>query len=138
MITMKGLHHVAICVTDLERSKRFYGGILGLTEIDRPRLHVQGAWYALASAQIHLIVHPSGHSRGTTAGIDIADPHVAFRIHDFAGAVAHLRAHGLTLLERPDNATPWKQVYFMDPDGNVIELNVDRDLDDAGNRVPAA
>ena len=138
MITIKGLHHVAICVTDLERSKHFYGGVLGLPEIDRPRLNVQGAWYALANAQLHLIVHPSGHVPVTTSGIDIADRHVALRIHDFTGAVARLRAQGLALVERPDNATPWKQAYFMDPDGNVIELNVDRESDDSGSRITAA
>jgi catechol 2,3-dioxygenase-like lactoylglutathione lyase family enzyme len=48
------------------------------------------------------------------------------RVSSYEAAVAHLRAHGLELLERPDNATPWKQIYFTDPDGNVIELNADR------------
>ena len=43
-----------------------------------------------------------------------------------------LRAHGLTMKESPVNVTPWSQIYVTDPDGNVIELNVER----AGRRNP--
>jgi glyoxylase I family protein len=126
MVGIEALHHIAVCVTDLERAKRFYGGVLGLTEIDRPRLGVDGTWYGLDNGQLHLIVHPPTRTlRGTTA-IDIADGHLALRVRDYDAAVAHLRASGVTLLARPQNATAWKQVYFTDPDGNVIELNADR------------
>ena len=34
MIRVETLHHVAVCVMDIERSKHFYGVILGLPEID--------------------------------------------------------------------------------------------------------
>ena len=126
MMTVKTLHHVAVCVTDLTRAKRFYADVLGLAEIDRPRLSVEGAWYELANGQLHLIVHaPTRTLRGTTE-IDPADGHLALRIGDYDAALAHLQKHGVELLERPHNATPWKQIYFTDPDGNVIELNVDR------------
>jgi glyoxylase I family protein len=120
------LHHVAVCVTDLARSKRFYADVLGLVEIDRPRLSVEGAWYGLANGQLHLIVHPPTRTLRGTTEIDIADGHLALRISDYDGALAHLRQHGVEILDRPRNATPWKQIYFTDPDGNVIELNVDR------------
>jgi hypothetical protein len=47
-------------------------------------------------------------------------------VSDFDRAVAHLRAAGVDCVERPDNMTPWKQVYVTDPDGNVVELNAPR------------
>jgi glyoxylase I family protein len=126
MITVNTLHHVAVCVTDLTRSKRFYREVLGLQEMERPQLSVEGAWYMLANGQLHLIVHPPNRTlRGTTV-IDAADGHLALRISDYEGALAHLRQHGIEVLDRPHNPTPWKQIYFTDPDGNVIELNVDR------------
>ena len=126
MLGITALHHVAVCVTDLERAKQFYGGVLGLREIARPRLGVDGTWYGLENGQLHLIVHPPTRTlRGTTA-IDAADGHLALRVGDYEQAVAHLGAHGVPLLERPQNATAWKQVYFTDPDGNVIELNAER------------
>ena len=37
VITIDSLHHLGICVTDLTRAKQFYGGVLGLRELPRPR-----------------------------------------------------------------------------------------------------
>ena len=126
MIGITSVHHVAVCVTDLERAKRFYEDVLGLQPIDRPTLSVEGAWYGLDNGQLHLIVHPPTRTLRGTREIDIADGHFALRITDFEGAAAHLRAHGVELIERPQNATAWKQLYFTDPDGNVVELNAER------------
>jgi glyoxylase I family protein len=126
MMTVTTLHHVAVCVTDLARSKRFYAGVLGLVEIERPTLSVEGAWYGLANGQLHLIVHPPTRTLRGTTDIDVADGHLALRISNYDEALAHLQTHGIKVLDRPHNATPWKQIYFTDPDGNVIELNVER------------
>jgi glyoxylase I family protein len=121
------LHHVAVCVTDIERSKRFYGEVLGLTEIERPAFPFAGAWYQMADGrQFHLIVHEHPRTLRGTLAIDLRDGHFALGIADFDRTVAHLRAAGVECIERPDNVTPWKQVYVTDPDGNVIELNATR------------
>ena len=127
MNVITSLHHIAVCVTNIARSKRFYGEVLGLKEIPRPAFPFDGAWYELADGrQFHLIVHePAQTLRGTT-DIDSRDGHVALGVADFDSAVAHLRAAGVECLARPDNITPWKQVYVTDPDGNVIELNAVR------------
>jgi catechol 2,3-dioxygenase-like lactoylglutathione lyase family enzyme len=47
--------HVALLVSDLERSQHFYGSVLGLEKIDRD-LRFPGAWYEVAGFQIHLMV----------------------------------------------------------------------------------
>ena len=127
MLDISSLHHVAVCVTDIERAKQFYGGVLGLKEIPRPPFPFGGAWYKLPDGrQFHLIVHERPRTlRGTTA-IDLRDGHLALGVADFDRAVAHLRAAGVDRVERPENVTPWKQVYVTDPDGNVIELNAPR------------
>jgi len=124
MVELTSLNHVAVCVTDVERSKRFYGGVLGLKEIARPPFPFEGAWYELADgSQFHLIVHENPLTLRGTTGIDLRDGHLAFGVEDFDGAVAHLQAAGVECVVRPENVTPWKQIYFTDPDGNVIELN---------------
>jgi len=52
-----GLHHVALPCADLERSRRFYVEVLGLTEISRPSLPVAGVWFRVGDRQeLHLIV----------------------------------------------------------------------------------
>jgi catechol-2,3-dioxygenase len=33
-------------------------------------------------------------------------------------------------VESPRNMTPWAQIYVTDPDGNVIELNAERQAGD--------
>lgn len=126
-LAIEGLHHTAFCVTDLERARRFYDEVLGLAEIERPDFPFGGAWYRLGDGrQLHLIVHERPLTLRGTGAIDARDGHIAFRIADYDAALAHLRAHGVECLERPGNVTPWKQLYVTDPDGNIIELNVDR------------
>jgi len=127
MLRITALHHAAICVTDAERSKRFYREVLGLKELDRPAFPFGGAWYDLGDGrQLHLIEDAQALTlRGTTA-VDARDGHLALRVADYDAALAHVRAHGIECIERPDNVTPWKQLYVADPDGHIIELNVER------------
>ena len=93
----------------------------------RPAFKMAGAWYELGDGGLlHLILHPNPRTLRGTRDVDIFDGHLAFRIADYDGALAHLRAHGIACVELPQNATPWKQLFFTDPDGNEIELNVER------------
>lgn len=127
---IEGIHHTAVIVTDVERAKRFYGGVLGLNEVPRPDFGFDGAWYRVGVDQeLHLIVHPEARTlRGTTA-IDGRDGHFALRVGSYARTLERLGAHGIPCRALEDNPTPWAQIYVTDPDGNVIELNVERRLD---------
>ena len=125
-MTVETLHHAAVTVTDIERARRFYAEVLGLREIPRPPFDFEGAWYAVGDRQLHLIVHPPSRTRRGTAAIDPRDGHLAFRVSDYEQTLAHLKARGVAVVEHPENRTPWAQIYITDPDGNVIELNVER------------
>jgi glyoxylase I family protein len=121
------LHHVSVCVTDLTRARHFYGEVLGLRELARPDLGFPGAWYAVGTTQeLHLIVHPPSKTMRGTPEIDGRDGHFAFRVASYEDTLARLRRYGVALIESPRNATPWAQIYVADPDGNVIEFNVER------------
>lgn len=127
---VQSLHHVAVCVTDVARAKHFYGAVLGLPEVPRPTFDFGGAWYELGGRQLHLIVHlPTRTLRGTTA-IDTRDGHLALRVGNYQHTLDHLRRHGVACVESPRNMTPWAQIYVTDPDGNVIELNAERQAGD--------
>src|SRR3954462_370387 len=124
---MLSLHHVSLCVTDLERARHFYGAVVGLRELPRPDLGFPGAWYAVGDSQeLHLIVHPPSKTRRGTTEIDGRDGHFAMRVRSYAETLARLRDHQVPLIESPNNKTPWAQIYVTDPDGNVIEFNVER------------
>lgn len=120
------LHHVAVCVTDLARAKYFYGEILGLPEVPRPAFDFGGAWYECGGRQLHLIVHPPTRTLRGTTEIDPRDGHLALRVASYARTLEHLRYHQVACVEVPRNLTPWAQIYVVDPDGNVIELNAER------------
>ena len=127
MLPITSLHHVAVCVTEVARSKNFYGQVLGLREVARPAFPFEGAWYELGDGrQLHLIVHERPRTLRGTTEIDLRDGHCAFGVADYDGTVERLRARGVECVLRPDNVTPWKQIYVTDPDGNVIELNAPR------------
>ena len=121
------LHHAAVCVTDIERAKRFYAEVLGLREVARPDFGFPGAWYEFGDgSQLHLIVHETPLAlRGTTA-IDTRDGHLALRVDSYEATLAHLQGHGVGHVAQWDNTTPWAQIYVTDPDGNIVELNAER------------
>ena len=127
MLEVETLHHVSICVTDIDKARQFYGGVLGLREIpeERPQaFDFPGAWYDLGEGrQLHLIVHTRPRTLRGTTEIDFLDGHLALRVRSYAQTRALLEAQGIPMEDRPKNPTPWPQIYVTDPDGNIIELN---------------
>jgi catechol 2,3-dioxygenase-like lactoylglutathione lyase family enzyme len=128
MDPIERLHHVSVCVTDIDRARQFYGKVLGLVEVARPHFGFGGAWYEFSDGtQLHLIVHERPLSlRGTTA-IDVKDGHLALRVKSFDATLAHLQAQGVEVVALRQNKTPWAQIYVTDPDGNIVELNAERE-----------
>jgi glyoxylase I family protein len=120
------LHHVSVSVTDLERARRFYREVLGLTEIPRPAFDFPGAWFSLGDRELHLLVHTTPRSLRGTTDVDPRDGHLALRVSDYDAMLERLRTHGVEAVASRVNPTPWSQLYLADPDGNMIELNVER------------
>lgn len=112
------LNHVAIHVTDVDRSIAFYRDVLLLEGLPRPGFSFPGAWFRIGDDQeLHLIgdqqYAPITQHRGN---------HFALLIDDVIAWERHLRAHSVEHLPRrirPDQAY---QVFLTDPDGHYIEL----------------
>jgi glyoxylase I family protein len=123
MIQCEGIHHVSLIVTDLERAKTFYRDVLCLREIARPAFDFPGAWYEIGETgqQLHLIVHHGQTKR--TNGIDTRDGHFAIRVSDFTKTVDWLRSKDIEHKTSPNSITGFAQIFLLDPDCNVIELN---------------
>jgi glyoxylase I family protein len=124
------LHHVTLPVTDLERSRRFYREVLGLREIERPPFSFPGAWYELGPGQLHLVQREDGTLRDDK-GLDSGDIHFGVRVPSFDAAVEFLRSQGyseeaddlLRMQVSPRPVTGFPQIYILDPDLHVIEIN---------------
>lgn len=114
--TIRELNHVALDVSDVAASVRFYRDVLGLPELPRPDFGFPGAWFRVGVTQeLHLIGHRD-RAVGQRAG------HFALLVSDIDGAAARLRAAGTEFRgpkPRPDGV---KQIFLPDPDGNMIEL----------------
>ncbi len=117
---VKRAHHASLSVADVERSRSFYEGVLGLSTIERPDFGFPGVWYQAGDIQLHLIQVPAGVDVGSNPpGTNPLAHHLAFEIEDYAATCEALAAHGVKALE---TGAEVGQIFVSDPDGNVIEL----------------
>ena len=109
-----GMHHVSIVVTDVERSRQFYGQVLGLREIPRPAtFDFFVVWYDLGGQHVHLI--PRDKAEQTSPR------HFALHVGDARAAREHFAKLGVAT--RETTTIPGCDRFFVhDPDGNLIEL----------------
>lgn len=120
MIDLIRLHHVSFAVKDIQASKRFFGEMLGLPELERPNFNFPGAWYALQDRQLHLIESPQA-GREVQGQISRAD-HMALEVKDLEPVRALLKEHGVEFANGSNDALGFQQVFCSDPDGHTIEF----------------
>ena len=119
MLSLQAFAHANVSVTDLNRARDFYGGLLGLKEIYRPPFESSGVWYEIGDIQIHLTIRDVSSSE---EGPGPSRPHLAFWVDDPALVVRRLSQAGLFVRDVPDNPSGYHQLFIEDPDGNVVEL----------------
>ena len=136
--TLRGVHHFALHVKDMERSRHFYGHILGLYELvgdDVPETLKQAvldgevANFRLPDGTIldlfwkseALPPHEDPSHEFTRAG------HLAFDIapDDFAQAVQMLQEQHVQIDHGPVSRPTGQGIYFYDPDGFLLEIRCD-------------
>jgi glyoxylase I family protein len=126
------LHHVSVPTTNLEVSSQFYEQVLGLKRMQRPPFPIDGVWYAIGPLQLHLTVHVNANFRAGKR-VDNDDIHFALKTGDIERAIDHLRTHGyndqlpqdhpMKLIVKRTGLAGFPQVFLMDPERNIIELN---------------
>ena len=134
--------HIGLCVTDLERSLRFYCDGLGFTKVLSYELDdtmmpgldkglevaspvaVTSQFVELDGLKIELLAYrspaPSGEpssSRGT-----IGMTHMSFYVDDVDAAAARLVECGGTIIESTRVSLGIEIVFLADPDGSRVEL----------------
>lgn len=120
---LQKVEHIGIIVSDLDRSIAFYTTVLGLPLRKRVRLNetTELAFLTVGDSEIELI----HKNPPVDAPLDGVVNHVAFTVADVAGTLAHLRRHGVALLnEAPVELGPLgaRAAFFRGPDGEKLEL----------------
>jgi catechol 2,3-dioxygenase-like lactoylglutathione lyase family enzyme len=114
-----GLDHVQVAAPHREgvedEARAFYGGLLGLQEIDKPDTLKPkgGVWFSLGSGQLHVGLEDSF----TPA----RKAHPALLVSDLATLRSSLKAAGAHMSEA-EPIPGVNRFYVHDPFGNRIEL----------------
>lgn len=113
--------HAALRVADLDATRGFYEGVLGLEpgrafDLDGRRYHgVRGD----GGGALQFVVDPGGGETGPGGGLD----HVAVVVDDVDAAVARVRAHaGASVESDPETPADRRLAFVRDPDGYRVEL----------------
>jgi catechol 2,3-dioxygenase-like lactoylglutathione lyase family enzyme len=115
-IKFRRLDHVQVCVPRgaEDGAREFYGGLLGLEEIEKPEaLRGRGGlWYSIADVQLHV---------GVEDEVAPSKRHPAFEVEGVAAVRAYLEQNGVRTRDEAD-IPGLRRFSFFDPFGNRIEL----------------
>lgn len=116
-LRVERLDHVTVNVTDVDRAKGFYAGVLGLAEVPRPASFTfPGAWYALGPGPVllHLVRQVEADPPASRHfAVWTADVHAAGRVLELAGYAVRWDRTKIPGIDR---------FFTNDPDGNLIEI----------------
>ncbi len=115
-----GIDHHSVIIRDIEKSRHFYCGILGL-ELDsnRPDLSFDGLWLKVGEQAIHLMCLKNPDPVDGRPEHGGRDRHVCLIGSDINALIDKLEQH---YIEYTRSKSGRPAIFFRDPDGNAIEV----------------
>jgi catechol 2,3-dioxygenase-like lactoylglutathione lyase family enzyme len=116
-IGVSGTDFICVPVTDIERSREFYGGVLGL-EFGKQWGEMPGFEYETGNLTIALM-------QSDAFGQEFA-PHthpIALQVDDVAAARGELESKGIEFAQDTLDSGVCHMAFFADPDGNGLMLH---------------
>ena len=114
MIKTKGIDHVVIWVSDLERSKRFYIDLLGMSIAHESR------WQSfLRCGEQQLALFQVRDGAEVTSGAELNHMALVMEAANYAEVKAKLEHEGIEVTGRQGDD---RCIYFDDPDGHRLQL----------------
>ena len=119
------LNHIAVYVTNLQKSTVFYRDVIGLDTIPEPFGDGRHAWFSVGSnSHLHII------SGASAPLVHDKNNHLCFNVPSIEDFITRLTKAGIPYedwLGKPQavqlRVDGVKQIYFRDPDGYWIEVN---------------
>jgi catechol 2,3-dioxygenase-like lactoylglutathione lyase family enzyme len=112
-----GLDHVQLAMPagQEDAARRFYAGLLGLTEIPKPPNLAKrgGAWFEGGTLRVHLGVEAEFRPAKKA--------HPAFLVEELGALAEYLRRAGVAVVT-DEPLVGYERIYVADPFGNRIEL----------------
>lgn len=130
-LPLASFNHIAREVLSLEKSRVFYVEILGFRETVRPPFDCEGYWLWGYGLSLHLVMTSCPEERKEikrnrikhfTKSLPRVD-HIAFVTNDLQAIKSNLDKHKVFYKEECPKDTGIRQIFFFDPDGNVIEVS---------------
>lgn len=117
------LNHIALPTADPEVASRFYCKVLGFEQTTRPSFSFRGSWLLnrATGLMIHLI-HDANFRPDLEGPINTRSSHLAMQTADYDETIEDLTAHDVEFVQRVLPDYGYRQVFFRDLDGNVLEL----------------
>ena len=124
MIKVLGIDHVALCVSDLNRSLEFYTKVLGL-KISEREYQKPGVEHFLdcGTSLVGLIQGDKTGNQHYLQDGGLGGNHFSFRVPtgEFDRIAEELKSQKITITYLKKREKSWS-IYFLDPDGNKLEL----------------
>jgi len=127
------LHHVNLSTKDVAAMDEFYRSVLDLQpepSLNATRVTTEGyagkvAFVSDGAVQMHLAEQDFGIGFRTGNVVNpLERGHIAFRTDDIAAVKKRLDEKGIRYSDYGAWAMRgWEQIFFYDPDGNVIEVH---------------
>ena len=134
--------HIGVCVSDPERSLRFYRDVLGFrylselrvtgepsdTLLQLEQVDLRAIYLERDGTRIELLHYASPGHQGADAPRPMNQlglTHLSFRVADLEALLNDLRKAGVRILDRTHIDIPAFQaaaIFITDPDGTLIEL----------------
>ena len=136
---IRGLDHVNIRVRNLQATLRFYRNVLDMRPNSPPGMAAGDSEAWLCDEQGHAVLHVGTADLGAATGVTNATAdrgsgsgsgsgsgaihHLAFDCVDYLTALERIRRNGIEVRCNDIAAARLRQLFVLDPDEILIELN---------------
>ena len=114
--------HTTLPTSDLERSRRFYEGVLGFRPAD---VSLGGVTYEAADGTTFLVFPSSGRAAGTHTQMGFTVPDIEAEVRELKGRGVTFESYDMPGFDPAISIASFpglRSAWFKDPDGNLLVI----------------